>query len=61
MLKYTRPELVKLEMDAAEGLPDCSNGSSVTDLCVPGGTVTGGCNAGGVQYTVCADGNGVPL
>ncbi len=56
MLKYTRPELVKLEMDAVEGMPDCSNGSSVTDTCGSGGGVTGGCNAGAVQYIVCSAG-----
>ena len=56
MLKYMRPELVKLEMDAIEGAPDCANGSAVTDTCTSGGGVTGGCNAGAIQYIVCTNG-----
>lgn len=56
MIKYTKPELVRIEMDSTEGMPDCAVGSAVVDSCTNGGNVSLGCKPGGIQYIYCGVG-----
>ncbi len=56
MIKYTKPELVRIEIDSTEGMPDCANGSAVVDACKNGNLVSQGCNVGGAQYIECSVG-----
>lgn len=56
MIKYEKPQLVKLDNLVANGNPDCANGSVVVDVCPGGSVVTPGCAAGGVPMVECGGG-----
>lgn len=56
MLKYAKPELIRIDMNATEGRPDCANGPVVSDTCTGGSVVTGGCSEGTTQIVECGGG-----
>ncbi len=61
MMKYERPKMFKItDLGVTEGLPDCSNGSAVTDYCTNGDGAPN-CQSGAIQFSYCRFGtNGTP-